>query len=263
MYAFSSYCRTTEQMMRTWYQHSASVLEHASDLGTVREHFIQAVLENFLPKTVIVGRGEIIDGTEQGRSGQQDIILYRADFPVITSHTSINTYLIEGVIATIEVKSDLSKVGLSASFESAAKVKRLEKEALKLPGGTEADYKKLQIIHTAKTFVVGYEGWKTPKALVQNYRAARESTGREVPDILYYPGNPGMCVVFEPGLDKSFFTQESPFAAFFQSLLRSVIQTVPATITSPGVNAKMQYTFNRYFSLNLLKAEDIDNRKFD
>jgi hypothetical protein len=45
---------------------TTSVLGRSSNLGTVREHFIQAVLENFLPKTVIVGRGEIIDGREHG-----------------------------------------------------------------------------------------------------------------------------------------------------------------------------------------------------
>lgn len=200
MYAFADYCKSTEQMMISWYEHAASVLKHSGDLGTVREHFIQAVLENFLPKTVVVGQGEIIDGTEQGRSGQQDVILYRADFPVITSHTSINTYMIEGVIATIEVKSNLSKEGLSGPFESAARVKRLEKEAQKLVGGTEEDFKKLQAVHLARTFVVGYKGWKRAKSLVENYRIARESAGGVVPDAVYYPGNPGFCVLYDPGL---------------------------------------------------------------
>ncbi|MGC9424148.1 MAG: DUF6602 domain-containing protein [Vibrio sp.] len=250
-------------MMRSWYEHTTSVLGHSSNLGTVREHFIQAVLENFLPKTVIVGRGEIIDGRESGESGQQDVILYRADFPVITSHTSINTYLIEGVIATIEVKSNLSKEGLSGPFQSAARVKLLEKEALKLPGGEEEDFKKLQAIHTVKTFVVGYEGWKKPESLVENYRIARELTSGIVPDAVYYPGDPGFCVLYEPGLNKSAFVQEFPFAVFFQALLRSVMSIVSATVRSPGINAEMKYTFNRYLSLNRLKAEDIDDSKFD
>lgn len=263
MYEFSNYCKTTEQMMKAWYEHSKSALEHSGDLGTVREHFIQAVLSNFLPKTVIVGKGEIIDGTERGRSGQQDIILYRADFPVLASHAFINTYFIEGVIATIEVKSNLSKVGLAIPFENAAQVKHLEREALKLPGGNEDDFKKLQLLHTTKTLVVGYEGWKNPKSLAENYRAARETTGGVVPDIVYYPGDPGACVIFDPGLNVSAFTQESPFAVFFQFLLRSVMQVVSATVTSPGINAEMQYTFNRYFSLNRIKADKIDDNKFD
>jgi hypothetical protein len=250
-------------MMNTWYMHSKSVLEQSGDLGTVREHFIQTVLSNFLPKTVIIGKGEIIDGFEQGRSGQQDIILYRADCPVITSHTYINTYLIEGVIATIEVKSNLSKVGLSSPFANAARVLRLKKEALKLPGGTEDDFKKLQMIHTVKTLVVGYEGWKSPKSLVENYRIARKEVGRFVPNIVFYPGDPGACVIFDPVLNRSVITQESPFSVFFQKLLQFVMQIVSSTVKSPGINAEMRYTFNNYFSLDLLKAEDIDDIKFD
>lgn len=66
MYDFSTYCEAMEGMMKAWYQHSKSVLEQSGDLGTVREHFIQAILSNFLPKTVVVGKGEIIDGTEKG-----------------------------------------------------------------------------------------------------------------------------------------------------------------------------------------------------
>lgn len=263
MYAFSEYCTTTERMMVSWFEHSASVLEHSGNLGTVREHFVQAVLRNFLPKTVIVGRGEIIDGTEEGRSGQQDVILYRADFPVITSHTSINTYMIEGVIATIEVKSDLSRSGLSGPFESAAKVKRLTKEALKLPGGTEEEFAKLQAIHTPKTFVVGYRGWTKAESLVENYRIARDSVGGTVPDGVYYPGDPGFCVLHDAHLGKSAFVRKLPFAAFFQALLRAVMAVVSATVTSPGIDAEMSYTFNRYLSLDLIQAEDIDGAKFD
>jgi hypothetical protein len=263
MYDFSNYCKTTEQMMKAWYMHSKSVLEHSGDLGTVREHFIQAVLSNFLPKTVIVGKGEIIDGTEQGISGQQDIILYRADFPVLASHTFINTYLIEGVIATIEVKSNLSKVGLAIPFANAATVMRLEKEALKLPGGSEDDFIKLQMIHTVKTLVVGYEGWKSPKSLVENYRIARKDMSRFVPDIVFYPGDPGACVIFDPVLNIAAFTQESPFSVFFQKLLQYVMQVVSATVTFPGINAEMQYTFNKYFSMDRVRLENIDDSKFD
>jgi hypothetical protein len=249
-------------MMRAWYHHSKSVLEQSSDLGTVREHFIASVLSNFLPKTVIVGRGEIIDGTEKGRSGQQDIILYRADFPVISSHTLINTYMIEGVIATIEVKSNLQKTGLAIPFINAAQVKRLEAEAMILPGSVDGDIQKLKAIHTVKTVIVGYEGWKNPKSMVDNYKKAREEAGGIAPDLVFYPGMPGACVIFAPSLNQSVFTQESPFAVFFQTLLRYIMQRVSITITNPGLNAQMLYTFNRYLSLDLIKAEKINDIKF-
>jgi hypothetical protein len=50
---------------------------------------------------------------------------------------------------------------------------------------------------------------------------------------------------------------------FFQKLLQFVMQIVSSTVKSPGINAEMRYTFNNYFSLDLLKAEDIDDIKFD
>lgn len=50
---------------------------------------------------------------------------------------------------------------------------------------------------------------------------------------------------------------------FFQVLLRAVMAIVSATVTTPGIDAKMMYTFNRYLSLNRLKAKDIDDGSFD
>lgn len=290
MYKFLTYCESTEEMMRAWYKHSASTLEHSSDLGFVREHFVKQILANFLPKTVIVGSGEIIDGTPNGYSGQQDVILYRADFPVITSHTSINTYLIEGVIATIEVKSDLSKIGLSSPFESASRVKRLTNEAIpilnqiKFENEVEhespkikKEFEELKKIHTVKTFVVGYKGWKTAEGLVKNYRIARTATNGLVPDVVYYPGysgNAGYCVINDsyffrtniggvPNPNKSYFTSEAPFAAFFQLLLKAIMQTISVVARSPGFNVELQYTLNRYLSLPKIIPEDIDDKKYD
>lgn len=259
MYSFETYCEATEKLMTSWYEHSAAVIEGSGELGAVREHFIRSVLANFLPKTVMIGRGEIIDGKEGGRSGQQDVILYRADFPVISSHASINTFLIEGVIATIEVKSDLSKVGLTDAFASAAKVKHLEREAIKLAAGSETEFKKLQYIHSARTYVVGYRGWRSSDSFERNFKDAREAAGGVAPDVIYYPGDPGLCAISNPVIDKSAYVRETPFAFFFQQLLRIVMRTLNPTVSTPGIDAEMRYSFNRYFSLDMTRAQEIDS----
>ena len=104
---FLQYGKAIEDLMGNWVAYTGETLNQSSDLGFAREHFVKNVLASFLPKSIIVGSGEIIDGNGK-RSGQQDVIIYRADFPVITSMTPVNTYLAEGVIASIEVKSNLS-----------------------------------------------------------------------------------------------------------------------------------------------------------
>jgi hypothetical protein len=266
MFNFAEYCKTTEKLMRTWYEHSASVVSQSSDLGFLREHFIGSVLANFLPKTVIVGRGEIIDGSESGRSGQQDIILYRADFPVIASHTAVNTYLVEGVLATIEVKSDLSKEDLDAVFRSVAKVKALQGEPLLPPIGLDKDPKPAQPASGVYTFVVGYKGWKTPASMVRKYRKARSAAGGVTPDILFYPGDPGACVYHDRRLNRFAFVEQDAYAYFFQYLLRIVMRVVNPPVNYSGGTIRFpppQYTFNRYFSLDKQKATDIDSNEFD
>jgi len=110
---FLVYLNSIEDMMLSWYEFNKTTLKHPTNLGGLREHFIKNVLLNFVPSSIIIGSGEVTDGVK--RSGQQDIILYRANFPVIKGYDHVNLYLIEGVIATIEVKSDLSEGDFKAS----------------------------------------------------------------------------------------------------------------------------------------------------
>jgi hypothetical protein len=151
MFSFVQYSKTVEQMMQAWYAYTKEVLRQSGDLGFAREHFVQNVLASFLPKSVIVGSGEIIDG-EGRRSSQQDIIVYRAGFPVITSLTPINTFLSEGVIATIEVKSRLStgEPNLHSAFKNVKTVLSLEKRA-EILSGTVQEIEKLKEVNRIRT----------------------------------------------------------------------------------------------------------------
>ena len=187
---FLEYCNAAEELMQAWYKHNREVLSHSGNLGYAREHFVDQILASFLPKSVIVGSGEIVDGNK-GRSGQQDVIIYRADFPVITSFTPINTYLIEGVIATIEVKSNLSTgdpIGLHSAFKNAAKVKFLANQAKSLTDKKD-ELEKLQRKHTVKTYVIGYQGWNTKEKFVEHYINGANLVQLQgvIPDLVYLP----------------------------------------------------------------------------
>lgn len=263
---FLEYANSIERMMSEWYQHSQITLSHSGNLGRSREHFIKEVLSTFLPKSVVVGSGEITDGDR--RSGQQDIIIYRSDFPVITGFGIDSTYLIEGVVATIEVKSDLSSgKGLHKAFQNVEKVLMLAKQG-RLVVGSQEQLSKLQQAHTAKTYVVAYNGWKSRDALLENYRKAANETRWNIPDIVYQPGS---CVVNNrsmsrlryiednqavPATDTSIaYCDQHPFAVFLQDLLRSVIAATGGLMaTAPGINALMLYDLNNHFKLPKLQC---------
>ncbi len=241
--------------MSEWYSYSYEVLQQSTDLGYSREHFVKEILSSFLPKSVIVGSGEIVDGQGRG-SGQQDVIIYRADFPVITSLTPINAYLAEGVIATIEVKSDLSTgdPNLYSAFKSVKRVLSLEKAA-EIISGTCAEVQKLQELNSIKTYVIGYAGWKTTESLLEHYAKAGNQTGwKFVPHLIYQPSacvvrndgflNPGSCD--ETG--GLLVQKEHPFAVFLHHLLKAImLNTNGMKVQTKGIDAVMSYYLDPYF----------------
>lgn len=92
---------------------------HPLHKGTPREAFIKEFLEGHLPSTLAIGTGEIIDANSQPGQprNQYDIVVYKKSFPKLDFGGGISGFLIESVIATIEVKSKLGKT----EFTDAAK----------------------------------------------------------------------------------------------------------------------------------------------
>lgn len=269
---FLEYANAIEKMMGAWHEYSQETFKNSTNLGSAREHFVKEILANFLPKSVVVGSGEITDGRQ--RSGQQDVIVYRAEFPVLSGFSSVNTYMIEGVIATIEVKSDLSTGspnGLYSALQNVATVNRLSNQAIKL-SGSRREFEKLQRIRTVKAFVVGYKGWSTKESLLENYRLAANNSGWNIlPSIVYQPG---ACVIANIGLvdirqtatkqsvppseTQVVICEQNPFAIFFQNLLKAILIGTGGLIASaPGINATMRYGLNNYFSLPDLPCAEI------
>ena len=92
---------------------SASNAGHPNLRGGPREWFIRDFLSTHLPGTLEVGQGEVIDSSSSPRPPrgnyrpQVDIVLYRKDLPKIFVAQDHCAFLAEGVMATIEVKSQL------------------------------------------------------------------------------------------------------------------------------------------------------------
>lgn len=102
---------------------------HTLHRGTPREAFIRDFLRGHLSARASIGTGEIIDAASQPREArnQFDIVVYKGDYPRIDLGGGVNAFLAEAVIATIEVKSVLTKEELAAAVTSAARAKRLQR----------------------------------------------------------------------------------------------------------------------------------------
>ncbi|WP_322003562.1 DUF6602 domain-containing protein [Marinobacter alexandrii] len=100
---------------------------HNLHKGTPREAFIKEFLESHLSANVAIGTGEIIDANSQprGQRNQYDIVIYKNNYPKLDFGGGINGFLIESVIATIEVKSVLDQAGIDQSVKAAHNAKSL------------------------------------------------------------------------------------------------------------------------------------------
>lgn len=96
-------------------------LKHPSEIGNAREALIKGVLSKILPRAYSIGRGEIIDSVGK-RSKQMDIVIYRNDFPTLKMPSGSKVFLVESVLATIEVKSTLNEKKLLEALENCASV---------------------------------------------------------------------------------------------------------------------------------------------
>ena len=102
---------------------------HPIHKGAPREAFIREFLAGHIGSRAAVGTGEIIDATSRpgGSRNQIDIVLYKSEFPTIDLGGGLNAFFAKSVIATIEVKSTLSKAALGKAMKSAIAVKKLER----------------------------------------------------------------------------------------------------------------------------------------
>lgn len=100
---------------------------HAVTTGSLREGIVRKFLKPHLPKQFDIKSGIIID-SQGHRSAQQDCIIIDTRLPTIDLGSDTHgIFLAESVIATIEVKSDLTSDELRGTMESIAKTNKLKR----------------------------------------------------------------------------------------------------------------------------------------
>jgi hypothetical protein len=100
---------------------------HSLHKGTPREAFVRKFLETHLPENVAIGTGEIIDANSRpgAQRNQYDIVIYKKNYPKLDFGGGISGFLIESVIATVEVKSTLTQAELTNAITAAYNAKAL------------------------------------------------------------------------------------------------------------------------------------------
>ena len=151
---------------------------HSLHKGTPREVFVRDYLVSHLPSNLTIGTGEIIDcNSKPGEKRNQfDIVIYKNNYPKLDFGGEISGFLIESVVATIEVKSTLREVDIENSILAAHKVKSLESSMI-------LSYTSGHIPPKILNYIVAYDG---PQKLSTTYdwiKTAHSNNRIIVPDL--------------------------------------------------------------------------------
>lgn len=176
---------------------SREASSHGGTLGMAREFFVSDLLGKFLPGALHIGSGEIIDRPGD-LSNQIDIIIYRNEFPRIPSFAYTNLFFLEGVVATIEVKSQLNKRKLKNALFNCRSVKILAANGIHSCHQHEKRF--------PATYVFGYQGYKQrltdlKQAISEWIRENNIDTVTELPDLICTEGCVAIKVNIGSGLD--------------------------------------------------------------
>ncbi|MFT5598905.1 MAG: hypothetical protein ACI9YO_001485 [Gammaproteobacteria bacterium] len=99
--------------------------KHELYQDSAKETFIRVVLEEFLPSNFAVGTGRVID-SEGNKSNEQDIVIYRRDYPQLNLPGGTDIFLLESVLATIQVKTKLIRKTFFEALDQCASMADLQ-----------------------------------------------------------------------------------------------------------------------------------------
>ncbi len=104
-----------------------SISGHSLHKGTPREIFVRNFLQDHLASTLAIGSGELIDANSEpgDQRAQHDIIIYKGSYPRLYLGGGIGAYLIESVVATVEIKSTLDEEDMIQVVKAASEAKEL------------------------------------------------------------------------------------------------------------------------------------------
>ena len=153
-----------------------SISGHPLHKGIPREVFIKEFLMDHLGENIGIDTGEIIDAHSQpGKSRNQiDIVIYRKNYPRLHFGGNVYAFLAESVIATIEVKSRLTKQRLEQGILTARNLKILKQSHF---AQSDTEFRLPGIIN----YVVAYDGPKKMNVVHKWLKEIYEKNGISEP----------------------------------------------------------------------------------
>lgn len=123
-------------------------ISHPGESGRAREQIITDYLSGILPKSIRIGTGFVIDA-QGGVSNQIDIVIYRDDYHSVLEVGRIKHFMIESVLAVIEVKASIKDAKtLQSAIRNIQSVKKLDRTNngtnITFPTGRKLEAKKFQ-----------------------------------------------------------------------------------------------------------------------
>jgi hypothetical protein len=120
---FAKYCEAAVSVFNSQYE-ATRVIQHAVTAGQAREQIIRDFLQAHLPELVSVVSGEIVDA-QNSYSKQQDVVLVLKSIPRLPFASGSDIIFQEGVVATIEIKTNLSSATLASIGDNISSVRGL------------------------------------------------------------------------------------------------------------------------------------------
>jgi len=259
----------------------AGLLKHNVSIGQLREFFTKQVLTQFLPSNLTVGSGQIISTHEEQISKQIDIIIYDNDFPKFsfTGDPDNSLYPVEGVLATIELKTQLYDKELKNALDNCYSVatldidinpnhKKILIEQIKKKQNVCEEFAD-QILYwgiAPRTYIFAFRGYKTKEGL-KNGVSDWYNDKSDYKGTFYNPRLPRVIVagniIGVTRDEKIRMTHDDVFAAFewkskFGLLASHLLSFITDRLRPTDKSIGFSYIFHKYIPFKIY-AEEIRN----
>ena len=255
MSIFTDFCNETEALLLSSYHNQQTNNTESSQ--TLNNHFINLFLKRFLPPTIQIGSGYLVDHLG-AKSTNQNIILYRTDFPIFPTTTESKIFLMESVIATIEIlPSSVTRKGiafqvrecyahLTQPFKNSASVKNLKTGSHRILANNSLDYMELSLRIKPKTFLFSFESPFDYQSINYHYGQAKQKTNSVVPNGICFLGKNGLYAKYDPESRITNFYYDEPFRRFFNHLFQLLVGEINSNNLKSENNASIIYDLSHY-----------------
>jgi len=247
MFPFLEFCRNTQKSLSEFFMANSKLPDDPKKHHYLRLFFVVNFLQRFLPSNIDIAAGEIVDFTGR-KSSKQDIVLYRSNYPVFKSSDYQNTYLLESVIATIEILPRNISNELRQAFINCASVKNLKPTKHKIMANNSQDYMELKLRTIPKSFIFSFCNSVDQDEFLKLYQTAKKGSSGVAPDGVFILSDPAIYAQYDTFTQKTTFMTKDPFIHFFHHLFTIFMAEISPSMLLPDISAAILYDFSKYFS---------------